>query len=172
MMFHAVAAHDAAQKRHLALVINNQSEPVAHQGCDMQGGFRRTDDRNVHGRLASVNSQVQGAEGNYGIVAFLLGAFEALYKCRRHQLDFCGSHAVKIWTRRHVDNPDLDFLSRVRQGNVSASLMFLGRIAADAKGNSNHRLVPFLTLPAPTHQAFSLFAASSFTSVSKSIPAM
>ena len=29
MMFHAITAHDTAQKRHLALVVNNQAEPVA-----------------------------------------------------------------------------------------------------------------------------------------------
>jgi len=77
-------------------VINNQAEPVAHQGCDMQGGFGRTDDRNVHRRLAAIDSQVQGAEGNDGVVTFFLRAFEAFYERRRHQLDFRWRHPIEV----------------------------------------------------------------------------
>ena len=150
MMFHAITAHDTAQKRHLALVVNNQAEPVADERRDMQRRFRRTDDGNVHGRLASVNSQFQGAKGNNGIVAFFLRAFEAFYERRRHQLYFRRCHPIEIGTGRHVDNPDLDFLSRVRQRNVSASFMFLGRIAADDKRNSNH-LAILLNVLVPEH---------------------
>jgi hypothetical protein len=84
VVLHAVTAHDAAQKRQLALVINNQTKPITHEGRDMQGGFRGTDDRNIDSGLSSVNSQIQGAEGYHGVVTRFFRAFEALNKCRRY----------------------------------------------------------------------------------------
>src|SRR5262245_1667756 len=111
MMFHAIAAHDAAQERHLALVINDQAEPVTHEGRDMQSGFCRTDNENVHRRLAAVDSQFECAEGHDCIVALFLRAFEALDERWRYQLNFSWRHPVEIGTGRHIDNPDLNVLS-------------------------------------------------------------
>src|SRR5262245_40151518 len=147
MMLHAVTAHDAAQERHLALVINDQAKPITYEGRDMQSGFRRTDNGNVHRGLAAVNAQFQGTEGHDGIIAFFLGSLETFDECRCHQLNFGRRHPVEVWTSCYVHDPDLDFRRRVRQRHVGASLMFLRGIATDDKSNSNHVLSFIKPLP-------------------------
>ena len=103
--------------------------------------------------------------GNDGIMTFFLCAFETLYKCRCHQLDF-RQRAIRKNTgwRRHRSPTEFPAWTRTN-ATSGTSFMLFGRIPADDKRNSNHGLVPFLTLPAPMHQTFSLLASSSLTSI-------
>ena len=76
-IFHPVAANNRAGKRHQARVIDHDAESVADQRCDVETGFGGTDDRNIDRRFAAIDAQVERAERHHGVVAFLLGAFEA-----------------------------------------------------------------------------------------------
>ena len=93
---HSIAPRHRASERNGPRVVDDEAKTVAQERGDMKTGFERSDYRNIDGRLAAIDAEVEHAQRNHRVIALALGFSKGFDKRRRGHLDIRRAHAANV----------------------------------------------------------------------------
>ena len=92
----SIAPRHCASGTEWSWVVDDEAKTVAQERGDMKTGFERSDYRNIDGRLAAIDAEVEHAQRNHRVIALALGFSKGFDKRRRGHLDIRRAHAANV----------------------------------------------------------------------------